>query len=129
MRILLAEDDQTSRSFMSKYLSRYGQCDIVVNGLDAINKLETAIENDVAYDLICLDVMMPKIDGIKALSEIRKLESKKGNKNKKAVIIMTTALNDKVTVKDAYDAGCDAYAWKPINIKEFNVLLEELGLI
>ncbi len=79
------------------------------------------------YQLICLDVMMPKIDGLKSLSEIREMESKSELAASK--IIMTSALNDKKTVNDAFRLGCEAYAWKPIDIHEFQELLQELKLI
>ncbi len=77
MRILLAEDDLTSRMFMQKYLSRYGECDVVMNGLEAIDKVERSIQDNKMYDFICLDIMMPKVNGLTALKEIRKLEKKK----------------------------------------------------
>lgn len=130
MRILIAEDDLTSRLFMSKYLDRFGDCDVVTNGIEAIEKVELSITENQTYDLICLDVMMPKVSGISALNEIRKIEKSKLNPGMKpSKIIMTTALNDKETVKSSYDAGCDAYAWKPIDLKQFYKLLEGLDLI
>jgi len=130
MKILVAEDDLTSRLFMSKYLDRFGECDVVTNGIEAIEKVELSITENQTYDLICLDVMMPKVSGISALSEIRKIERAKLKSDQNpSMIIMTTALNDKETVKSSYDAGCDAYAWKPINLKRFSKLLEELDLI
>ena len=130
MKILLAEDDLTSRLFMNKYLSRFGECDIAANGIEAIEKFEISINEDTPYDLICLDIMMPKVSGISALTEIRKIEkSKLKSEQNPSKIIMTTALNDKETVMASYDAGCDAYAWKPIDLKQFYKLLEELDLI
>jgi len=130
MKILLAEDDLTSRMFMQKYLSRYGQCDIVMNGLEAIDKFEKSFEDNELYDFICLDIMMPKVNGLTALKEIRKIEKKKlTSTQKKAKIVMTTALNDQESVNDAYDCGCNAYAWKPIDLKQFKKMMEELDLI
>jgi len=130
MRILIAEDDLTSRLFMKKYLSTYGTCDLAMNGLEAIEMVMTAIEKKEPYDLICLDIMMPKVDGIKALKTIREMESDKSNiGNEPAKIIMTTALNDKETVEEAYELGCEAYAWKPIDVDKFNEVLKKLDLI
>lgn len=128
MKILLVEDDLTSRMFMKKFLSRYGHCDIAINGLEAIEQVSEAIIKRSHYDLICLDVMMPKVDGLKALKEIRILEQN-DHHVKPAKVIMTTALNDKKTVNEAYDLGCHAYAWKPIDIHKFKELLETLDLI
>jgi two-component system chemotaxis response regulator CheY len=130
MRILIAEDDLTSRLFMKKYLSEYGKCDLAMNGLEVIELVTSSIKENKPYNLICLDVMMPKVDGIKALKTIRELESAAINSSKgPAKIIMTTALNDKETVEEAYKIGCEAYAWKPIDIEKFNEVLKKLRLI
>lgn len=127
MRILIAEDDLTSRLFMKKYLSKYGTCDIAMNGMEAIDLVMNAVESKAHYDLICLDIMMPKVDGLKALKVIREIEGKASAKPSK--IIMTTALNDKNSINEAYDYGCEAYAWKPIDVDKFNEVLKKLGLI
>lgn len=129
MRILIAEDDLTSRLFMNKYLSKYGECDVVMNGMEAIDLVINAIELNDYYDLICLDIMMPKVDGIKALKTIREIEKTAKLPIKPSKIIMTTALNDVETVQSAYDQGCEAYAWKPIDIDKFDAVLKSLDLI
>lgn len=130
MKILIAEDDLTSRLFMKKYLSQYGECQVAVNGVEAIDRALEAMESGNAFDLICMDIMMPKVDGIKALKMIRQAEqSKNTDVGKTSKVIMTTALNDKNTVAEAYASGCEAYAWKPIEIEKFNDLLRELELI
>ena len=130
MRILIAEDDLASRIFMKKFLSKYGDCDVAVNGLEALDVFLAAIKEENPYNLICLDVMMPKLDGLKALKAIRDIEQQKGIEGKdRAKIIMTTALNDKATIANSYDAGCEAYAWKPIEMDKFIIVMGKLGLI
>lgn len=130
MKILIAEDDLTSRLFMKKFLSRYGECELAMNGMEAIELVMNSLESGNPYDLICLDIMMPKIDGIKALIAIRELERAKGEVlTNVSKIIMITALNDKKTVDEAYQNGCDAYAWKPIDIEKFSKVLKKLELI
>lgn len=130
MKILIAEDDATSRMFMQKYLSRYGECDEAINGIEAINMVAAAIKSGEYYDLICLDVMMPKVDGIKALMNIRELEQKYSKTGiRLSKIIITSALNDTSTVEEVNDLGCHAYAWKPIDIQNFDEILKSLELI
>lgn len=130
MRILIAEDDLASRIFMKKFLSKYGDCDIAVNGLEALDAFLGALKEERPYSLICMDVMMPKLDGIKALQAIRDIEKQKGIEGKgRTKIIMTTSLNDKTTITNAYDAGCEAYAWKPIEMDKFVIVMGKLGLI
>lgn len=130
MRILIAEDDFASRLFMKKFLSKYGECDVAVDGIEAIDAYLNSINEGCIYDLICLDIMMPRLDGMKALKSIREIEKQKGIETEKKVkIIMTTALNDKETVQNAYDSGCEAYAWKPIETDKFIIVMKKLGLI
>ncbi|TCL56535.1 two-component system chemotaxis response regulator CheY [Kineothrix alysoides] len=130
MKILLAEDDFASRKFMYKYLSRYGDCDITVNGIEALEAFQMGLAEGDPYQLICLDVMMPEMDGYQALYEIRKIEMEKGIKEDKAVkIIMTTALNEEKNVKKAFDLNCTAYSGKPIDTEKFALLLKKIGLI
>lgn len=130
MRILIVEDDLVSRIFMKKFLAKYGECDVAVDGLEAIDAFLQAFKENLPYDLICLDVMMPKLDGLKVLKVLRDIEKQKGIEPEQgAKIIMTTALNDKNTIMNAYDNGCEAYAWKPIETEKFILVMRKLGLI
>ena len=130
MRILIAEDDLASRKLMQKYLSQYGECDIAVDGIEAIDSFLMAHKESRPYEFICLDIMMPKLDGIKVLKAIRDIEKQKGIEGENRVkIIMATALNDKRTVMESYDSGCEAYAWKPIDLGKFKEVMKNLGLI
>ena len=130
MKILIAEDDLINRMFMKKYLSYYGDCDLAKNGMEAIECVTKALQKEEHYDLICLDVMMPMVDGFKALQSIRELEKAHSKcHNELAKVIMTTALNDRDTVNEAYRLGCEAYVWKPIDVDKFGEVLKELELV
>lgn len=130
MRMLVVEDDMISRKILKRFLSNYGECDIAVNGIEAIEAFLTAHKENEPFDLICLDIMMPKLDGVSVLKAIRDYEEHKFiEKNKAAKIIMTTALSDKQTVMSSYDIGCDAYAWKPLDLDKFIEVLKKLKLI
>lgn len=130
MKILIAEDDITSRKFLYKILSKYGECDLVVDGLEALDAVLISLKENQHYDLICLDIMMPKVDGVKVLKYIKDLETQKGLlPEKRSKIIMTTALAETQIVQKAMELGCDAYASKPINTEKFIEVLKKLGLI
>ncbi len=130
LRILIAEDDMASRKFLSKFLSQYGECDVVIDGLETIDAYMLSMREKMPYDLICLDIMMPKIDGVKVLKAIRDLETQKGIlPEKRTKIIMTTALAEADLVKTAFEYGCEAYASKPIDTEKFIEVLVKLGLI
>ena len=130
MRILIAEDDYASRKFMLRFLSKYGDCDITVDGQEAVDAYIMALEDNLAYDLVCLDIMMPELDGYQALKCIRDIENDNGiPEEKRAKIIMTTALNDRRNVTKAFELGCVAYAGKPIDEDKFESVLKKLELI
>jgi len=130
MRILIAEDDFASRKVILKFLSVYGECDVTVDGMEAIDAFVMALEEDDPYDLVCLDVMMPIMDGYQALENIRKMEKEYDvPESKAAKIIMTTALNEEKNVKKAFELGCTVYCAKPINMEQLKQTLEKLGLI
>ena len=67
MNILIAEDDFPSRKLMLNYLSKYGQVDVTVDGMEATFAYMMALDEGRNYDLVCLDVMMPVMDGYQAL--------------------------------------------------------------
>lgn len=130
MRILIAEDDLSSRKFLFKFLSRYGECDLVVDGLEALDAVLISLKENNPYDLICLDIMMPKVDGVKVLKHVKELELQKGIlPEKRSKVIMTTALGEAGYVQNAIALGCDAYAAKPIDTGKFTELMIKLGLI
>ena len=108
----------------------YGDCDLVVDGLEAIDAYLLAMKEGLAYDLICLDVMMPKIDGIRVLKTIRDLERQHQVPEMEASkIIMTTVLGETEIVKSAFDYGCNAYASKPIDMTKMTEVLIKIGFI
>lgn len=128
MRILIAEDDLSSRKFMQKYLSFYGSCDIVEDGLELVDAFVLGENEKNPYDLICIDIILPKVDGVTALKGIRHWEQQHGYLPKRrAKIIMTTALVEGQYKKDALEYGCNAYVSKPIDINQMDKLMEELG--
>lgn len=130
MKILLAEDDYATRKFMTNFLSKYGECDVTVDGMEAVDAFMMALEDGESYDLACLDIMMPVMDGYQALMGIRNLEKDHNIPDDKAVkVIMTTALNDEKNVKMAFDLGCSVYSGKPIDQERFEQALKKLGLI
>ena len=130
MKILIAEDDLVSRKFLSKFLAPYGEVDTVVDGLEALDAYLLSLKDDAPYDLLCLDIMMPRVDGVKVLKAIRDYEAQKGmSSDKRLKVIMTTALAEADNVKQSFEYGCEAYAAKPINTDKFIQVLHELGLI
>jgi len=131
MRVLIVEDDFTSRKLLQKIVSPYGEADIAVNGQESIDAFEAALEENDPYDLVCMDIMMPEMDGQEALKKIRAIEKNKGIRNAEEVkVIMITALDDPKNVVEAYyKGGATSYVPKPIDRQLFLQLLRNLGLI
>ncbi|WKY47877.1 response regulator [Eubacteriaceae bacterium ES3] len=130
MKILIVEDDMISRRFLSKFLSQYGECDVVVDGMEALDAYLIAEKEEDPYDLICLDIMMPKIDGVKVLKAIRDFEAQRGiSKEEQVKIIVTTALSDTEFVNQAFELGCEAYAAKPLDTEKLVEVMKQLGII
>lgn len=130
MRILIAEDDFASRKVILKFLSVYGECDVTVDGMEAIDAYMMALEEGDPYDLVCLDVMMPIMDGYQALKNIRDIEKEHNiPEEKRAKVIMTTALNEEKNVKKAFELGCTVYCGKPIDMDRLKSTLDKLGFV
>ena len=128
MRILIAEDDFASRKFMLKFLSKYADVDATVDGDEAVAAFEFALEDHQPYDLVCLDIMMPNMNGIEALRQIRLVEERYGiDRSARCKIIMTTALNEVNKVDQAFEKGCEGYAVKPIDTDKFLIIMKKMG--
>ena len=130
MKTLIVEDDFTSRLLLQEILKTYGPVHIAVNGREAVAAAKAALERGEPYDLVCLDIMMPEMDGYGALQGIRDAEeawditSTHGTK-----IIMTTALDHVKNVIEAFRGLCDAYLFKPVDKGKLLDQVRSFGLI
>ena len=130
LRVLLAEDDFTSRLLLQTFLSRYGDCHIAVNGREAVEAFRAALEQGKSYDLICMDIMMPELGGREAVRQIRALEDSRGILSTNgAKIIMTTAVNELKEVANCFHDLCDAYLVKPIDLAYLLVQIKSYDLV
>ncbi len=130
MKFLIAEDDATSALVLKKFLSDFGEVTIASDGMEALEVFTDTVKNGDSFDLLCLDVMMPKVSGIEVLSVIRKLEEDLGvAEDARLPIIMMTALSDMDYVDEAFDLGCDGYAAKPVDLDKVEGMMRELGII
>ena len=130
MKALIVEDDFTSRKVMQLMLLPFGECDIAVNGFEAIAAFRAAAAERNRYDLICLDIMMPEMDGHAVLREIRRIEEEEGIFGRDGVkVIMTSALSDSGNILKAFNEQCEAYLVKPIEKRKLFEILQNLGLL
>jgi two-component system chemotaxis response regulator CheY len=131
VKCLIVEDDFISRRILKELLAQHFDCDIAINGEEAVSSFHLAHEGKRPYDLICMDIMMPGIDGQEALRQIRELEKSMDIPPKLEVkVIMTTALDDpKNVVKAYYKGGATSYIAKPISKQKLMGELRSLGLV
>jgi two-component system chemotaxis response regulator CheY len=157
MKTLIVEDDFTSRLVLQELLRPYGQAHIAVNGTEAVLAVSTALKANEPYDLVCLDIMMPEMDGHEALTAIRALERRAGRVCRRGAglvmsqgllkhtcshdpecklhctrgsrILMVTSLHDGHTVRQSYQDTCDGFLGKPADKAKLLGCLRELELI
>lgn len=111
MKTLIAEDNRASRMLLEHILKVEGHEVLTAeNGLEALKLFKIN-----KPDMVCLDWMMPKMDGIETCEQIRKLEK---DKVEKCYIIMITAKSDKEDMLTALEAGVDDFISKPYERKE-----------
>ncbi|MCP4291197.1 MAG: response regulator [bacterium] len=129
MRILVVEDDFISRRLLCRYLEPFGDCDVAVNGEEAVDAVKYSVDQGEQYDLICLDIMMPGMNGHETLKLIRDYEEKNDLQlGDGAKIIMTTSLEDHRSIREAFKASADGYVVKPVEKKKFLSTLSEIGI-
>lgn len=119
--ILIVEDDKTTNDLISDYLSDAGHSIYqVYDGVEAL----TVFEKE-AIELVILDIMLPNLNGLQVLKEIRKTSD--------IPVLMLTALSDERTQITTFDALADDYITKPFSIvllgKRVLALLRRAGKI
>jgi two-component system chemotaxis response regulator CheY len=130
MKILIVEDNFTNRYVFQKMLINYGECDIAINGKEAIDAFTMALEEDKPYDIIFLDIMMPVMDGREALKLIRQKENESGiqAKNETKIIMITALDTPKEVINAYYHGGCTNYLVKPVDKKKIESVIKELNI-
>lgn len=130
MKILIVDDDVFNVTLISDILSPVGTCDAAGNGAEAIALFEKAISEEDPYDLICLDIIMPGMDGRQVLKQIRSAEDRRETAMSDPVkIIMITSASDVDTILASYNNRCDVYVTKPVSRDIIMDKIRYLGLI
>jgi len=128
MKTLIVEDDFTARLLLRQFLSRYGECHVAVNGKEAVEAFRMATDSGRAYDLICMDILKPELDGPAAVRQIRAFEEARGILSTTgAKIVMTTAVEGVLEVIRSFQALCDTYLMKPVDVAELLRHLRDFG--
>lgn len=128
MRILIADDDFVNRRFLERIFSQYGEVVVVDNGISAVEEAVKAMEERQLFDIICLDIMMSRLDGYKTLEAVREAEQKYGiYKETQSKVIMISDLDEVVLDNIQVCNDYDAYICKPIIVEKFEEMLKRMG--
>ncbi|WP_439923728.1 response regulator [Nitrobacter sp. JJSN] len=114
LSILVAEDNEINALLICSLLTRLGH-DVIVttNGEEALESWVAAETADTPYDLVLMDVQMPKLDGIEATKKIREREA--GRRIRRTTILALTA-NALIDDRHAcFEAGMDGFLVKPLD--------------
>ncbi|MFO8072565.1 MAG: response regulator [Polyangia bacterium] len=116
-KILIVDDTETMRLYERMLLTGQGyELDLAGDGVEALEKMKEDLP-----DLVLLDIMMPKMDGIECCRRIKEDEMMKDVK-----VVMVTTKSEYERVKEAFAAGCDDYITKPIDKLELLSKIKEL---
>jgi len=124
-KLLIADDNSTNRLVLSEMLGPTGvTLTLVENGLDAVGQWTQAHSDGQPFDLLLLDITMPVLDGLGALSEIRHHEQATGLSPVPAVAVTANAMPNQVA--DYIMGGFDTHLSKPFKRKELLHTLQTL---
>jgi len=130
-RCLIVDDEITTRYILKAILDAYFTCDMVENGERALCAFDQAHQQGLHFSVICLDITMPGMDGLKVLKSIRDAELALSlGPNLEAKIIIVTADNASSTILNSFFAcGASAYITKPLDRQKLIHELNTLALI
>jgi len=131
MKCLIVEDDRISSQVLEKMISKHGSYDTVSDGKQAATLFQRAHESGRPYDLVLMDIMIPEVDGLQSVLEMRKKEALMNIPLAHRVkVVMTTALDDPRTIMKAlYESDANSFLVKPIRLQRLEEELRSLKLI
>jgi two-component system chemotaxis response regulator CheY len=130
MKSLVVEDDEASRYLLENILSEFGDVHTAENGKYGLEAISDAIAQQDPFDIICLDIDMPEMNGQDMLIQLRTLEKRHEIPPHLGVkVIMVTIHNDSNNVLTAFREQCDAFCVKPITPEKLSKQLRYLELI
>ncbi|CAK7008038.1 MAG: Sensor histidine kinase RcsC [Phascolarctobacterium sp.] len=120
-RVLLAEDNAINMEIAAEFIKLCGgEAEMAWDGSEAVSMVTAAADG--YYDLIFMDIQMPRLDGYEATRKLRQLEQQQGRSHTPIVAMSANAFAE--DVDKAYEAGMDGYISKPITLGEVRQYLQ-----
>jgi two-component system, chemotaxis family, chemotaxis protein CheY len=130
MKILIVDDDFTSRALLLRIMEPIGDCEVACNGKEAWDAFQAAYADGLPYDLVLLDIMMPEMNGHEVLKRIRTFEKGQNLTGKQAVsVAMATTLGDSANIINSFHNQSDGYLTKPYNRESLLGDLRKFGIL
>ena len=131
MKVLIVEDDAISRKMIEMIMQPLTEeYSLAIDGEAALDFFYKSVESKNTYDVVLLDIMLPKMDGQTLLRKFRDKEKEYGLLGRKVCkIIMVSALGDAGNVMEAFKNQCDGYLSKPYSKNGLMSELRKLELI
>jgi two-component system chemotaxis response regulator CheY len=125
--VLIVDDDPAMTEFLFSILAPFCEVHIQHDGFAGLSAFRRALQLGRPFDLVCLDLLMPGMDGRRTVRAMRRLEAgDQGGHDRRARVVMMTTQHDRDRVIDALQAGVDDFLVKPF--EPVNLLMR-LGLI
>ena len=118
IRVLMIDDNQSLVDMVREYFTNHNKIEVVLSSKDGEEGLDTIINKSSEYDVILLDLVMPKKDGLYVLEELNRRGIEKN-------IIVETSYNEPKVIRKVSEYGVSYYILKPFDLTDLeNRILE-----
>lgn len=128
-RLLLVDDNIIHRKLSEKLFAPFGETVVAGSGAEAVTLFDQELAADKVFDVVILDMLMPGMDGMETLRQMRALEKLKGlTPDQCSKILISSHDTDPELQRQAEIAGCNRYYPKKISKDGVAAMLGEFGI-
>jgi two-component system chemotaxis response regulator CheY len=130
-RFLVVEDEDMSRLMLQDFLAEFSSCDVAVNGKEGLQMFENALNEGKPYDLMCVDLIMPEMNGLALVRKVREIEKTHPlfSDFRTRVFIITSSDSTWDKADFLLENLCDDYIVKPFSRGALSGSLHSHGMV